>query len=217
MLRIGVKSSIDQALAAISAFDSEQLPFAASKALNDTAYAAQKAVRAAMPSEFTIRRDWVVQQVKVMPSRKADLVATIYDDNDFMVRQEYGGEKMSIDGKAMIAVPLRSAFPLKSIVPNDLRPRNLPNTLRGVGGQMTARVTIKDGRQFLARLMPGGGTKGNRLEFLYRLMPSAQVKPRLNLRAITQRVVSERFGEFMSKALAMAMATRRKGGALKDE
>jgi hypothetical protein len=220
MITIGVKSTIRKTIAALSAFDEKQFPFAVSKALNDTAYEARKAIQAAMPSEFTIRRDFVIEGVVVESATKQNLVATVFDRDDFMARQEYGGEKVSINGTSMIAVPLSGAFDRNAIIPNDMRPKNLANTLTPKGGKRgvdtTARITVHNGDQFLVRINPLAG-KTNRLQFLYRLMPSATVKPRFNMAEITYKVVRARFGPNLAASTALAMATRREGGTLKDQ
>jgi hypothetical protein len=209
MLQIGVKSTLDQVLAAVGVFDDKQLPFAVSKALNDTANQARDAVRAKMPSNFTIRRDWVVKGIQVVPATKQSLSAIVWSRDDYMALQETGGDKTPF-GK-YLAIPLPAVKPTAgSIVRKEDYPRNIPATLTapGKGGQLTAVVTMRNGKKFIARAS-ANPTKGKRLELLYYLMPTAHLKPRLNLETITDQVVADKFADNFEKAIALAMSTAR--------
>lgn len=211
MLQIGVRSELDKVVAALSVFDDKQLPFAASKALNDTANDARDSVRASMPSHFTIRRDWVIKGIQVVPATKSNLSAIIWSRDAFMALQESGGEKMPY-GK-FLAIPLPAVKPTpQSIVAKENYPRNIAPTLTAPGArkgsELTAVVTMKNGKKFIARAADTP-TRGKRLELLYYLMPTAHITPRLGLEEITAKVVSRRFVDHLEKALNMAMATAR--------
>ncbi|MDZ5647168.1 hypothetical protein [Nitrospirillum sp. BR 11828] len=208
MLQIDVSSSIDQAVSLLRAFDPEQLPYAVALALTNTAKDAQEAVRASMPAHFTLRRDWVVQGIRIVPATKQLPVAMVYSRDQFMALQETGGLKIP-HGKH-IAIPLPAVRPTPTaLIAKDDLPRNILPTLRAKGGGLTAVVTMKNGHKFIARLRNGAG-KGNRLDLLYYLVDDATLKPRLGLEDITRKVVDRRFVQHLDAALTQAMRTARR-------
>ncbi|MGA7973557.1 MAG: hypothetical protein WCA36_12195, partial [Pseudolabrys sp.] len=82
------------------------------KALTKTAQDARDEVRAAMPSEFILRRErFMLSGVTILGARKDNLSAFVYDRQSFMARQEYGGEKAPKLGGRYIAIPLAGARP----------------------------------------------------------------------------------------------------------
>jgi hypothetical protein len=222
MLRIGVKSDLAKLKNMLSAFDDTQLPYTVSRALTKTAQDAQAEVKAQMPSEFILRRDWIVQGIRIVPARKDNLVAMIYSKDSFMGRQEYGGQKIPMDGGKSIAVPLAARPNDRDIIPTALLPANLGKavytiskksgkeiTMKGTGG--AAFRLVSRGRTFLALRTAAG------LQMMYELFPSTHVKPRLQLGEITLRVVKQRFAQNFFAAARQAMATRRNGGSLSDQ
>lgn len=220
MIRIGVKSDIRTLAASLSALDETQLPYSIARALTATAKEAQAQVVAAMPGEFILRRDWIVRGIRIDPARKNNLVATIYSRDPFMARQEYGGQKIPMDGGRNIAIPLAARPNPSSIIPDALLPANLgyaeytPSkngnlvTKKGTGN--AAFRMVSNGKTYLALRTPSG------LKMMYLLVPSAHITPRLHLGEITARVVRERFAENFIAAAREAMATRRAGGTLLD-
>ncbi len=224
MLQIGVQSTVDRLIASLDAFSPDQFPFTVAKALTKTAQDAQAAVREAMPVEFILRRDWIVKGIRIEPARKDHLVALVYSKDPFMGRQEYGGEKMPKLGGRYIAIPMKGARPSdRDLIPTELLPQNMPRGLYRTsrrtglphasnqgphGAAFIMRAT--DGRMYLVRRL------GKTLQFLYRLEDAAEVRPRLNMREITLRVVHQRFARNLMVAAREAMATRRAGGALSD-
>ena len=224
MLQIGVQSTVDRLIASLDAFSPDQFPFTVAKALTKTAQDAQAAVREAMPSEFILRRDWIVKGIRIEAARKDHLVALVYSKDPFMGRQEYGGEKMPKLGGRYIAIPMAGARPNdRELIPTDLLPQNMPRGLyrpsRRTGlpvasnrGPHRAAFILRatDGRMYLVR------RTGRSLKFLYRLDDTTEVRPRLNLREITLHVVRQRFIHNLLEATREAMATRRVGATLMD-
>ncbi|WP_234729707.1 hypothetical protein [Acidocella facilis] len=220
MIRIGVKSDIDKLVASLSAFDETQLPYTIALALTRTAQDARAEVTAAMPGEFILRRTWILQGIRIKAARKDNLVATVYSRDPFMARQEYGGNKVSMDGGRNIAIPLAARPDPRALIPEELLPANLGRaeytiskngnlvTKKGTGG--AAFRMVSNGKTYLALRTAAG------LKMMYLLVPSAHITPRLNLGEITQRVVRERFAENFLAAAREAMATRRVGGTLRD-
>lgn len=222
MLTIGVKSDLAELRNMLTAFEDDQLPYTVARALTQTAMQARDEVRVAMRSEFTIRRDWVVTHISILMARKDNLQAMVYSSDPFMGRQEYGGEKIPMDGGKNIAVPLAARPNKGSIIPASLLPQNLGKSeytislrsgkeivKKGTGG--AAFRLISNGKTYLALRTAAG------LQMMYLLVPMTLVKPRLNLTEITLRVVKQRFAENFFKAANEAMATRRTGGSLSDK
>ena len=153
-------------------------------------------------------------------ARKDSLVAIIYSRDPFMARQEYGGQKIPMDGGRNIAIPLAARPDPRGIIPEALLPANLGMaeytisrngnlvTKKGTGG--AAFRMVSNGHTYLALRTAAG------LKMMYLLVPSAHITPRLNLGEITQRVVRERLAQNFIAAAREAMATRREGGALRD-
>ncbi|HQT40476.1 MAG TPA: hypothetical protein PK231_13675, partial [Acidocella sp.] len=203
-------------------FEDDQLPYTVARALTKTAMQARDEIRAAMPSEFTLRRDWIVNGIDVVMARKDNLEAIVYSRDPFMGRQEYGGEKIPMDGGKNIAVPLAARPNKGAIIPASLLPSNLGKAeytislksgkeivRKGTGG--SAFRLISNGKTYLALRTAAG------LQMMYLLVPMTLVKPRLNLTEITLRVVKQRFAQNFFKAANEAMATRRTGGILSDK
>lgn len=222
MLTIGVKSDLAKLRNMLTAFEDDQLPYTVARALTKTAMQARDEIRAAMPSEFTIRRNWIVNGIDIVMARKDNLQAMVYSRDPFMARQEYGGEKIPMDGGKNIAVPLAARPNKGSIIPASLLPQNLGKSeytislrsgkeivKKGTGG--AAFRLISNGKTYLALRTAAG------LQMMYLLVPMTLVKPRLNLTEITLRVVKQRFAENFFKAANEAMATRRTGGSLSDK
>lgn len=214
MLTMKVTADLRSIKAMVSGFDSRQAPFAVAKALTKTAQDVQAAVRGEMPKRFTLRRQWIVQGIRIIPAKKADLTATVYSrDSAFMGRQEYGGTKTPmVDG--MLAIPLSAVRRTKSnmIQSRDL-PKNLKNTLYPKGGHkggpLTAKITTADGKQYLARVKRGYKGRKDRLEFLYALRPRASVKARLGLHDIGTKTAQQLFDRNLKDAAYYAMLSAR--------
>lgn len=224
MLEIGVKSTLGKLVASLDALDEAQLPFTIAKALTATAIEAQTAVRLAMPSEFILRRDWIVKGIRIQPATKTDQRAILYSKDPFMGRQEYGGEKIPKLGGRYVAVPIEARPSDAMLIPKELLPGNMPRgtyvTSRRTGLPVASREGAKgaafilhatDGRTYLARRMAG------RLQMLYLLVGQADVKPRLNMGPIAQKIVHQRFAKNFMTSLRDAMATRREGAALTEK
>jgi hypothetical protein len=223
MIRIGVQSDIAKLRNALTAFDDTQMPFTVAKALTMTAQDAQLAVRAAIPSEFTLRRDWIVKGIRTIAARKDNLTAMVYSIDPFMGRQEHGGEKIPMDGGRNLAIPLSGARPSDAdIIPTALLPSNLGRAEYTISKKSGKQVTMKGTGGAAFRLISNGKTylmlrAGGVLKVMYLITPSAYVPPRLNLGTITMETVRRRFAANFFTAAKQAMATRRTGGTLSEK
>lgn len=159
-----------------------QVPYAVSLAMNRTAEEAQEAQRVAMRREYTIRRPWVLQGIKIPRggfASKQNLSVTIGVDpaRDFLTKFERGGKKRPRRGGRSIAVPEGAKRNKQDIVPKSQRPRSFEFTrgssslatrvtvMRGNRGTMMIRYP--DGRGFIfQRVRRRGKTKARRVNHL---------------------------------------------------
>jgi hypothetical protein len=188
----------------------EQLPFAASRALNITTKEAQSGIQSRMRSNFTIRRDWVTQQIKIKHfSDKHDdpMYTTIEVDPkaDFLDKFEEGGVKTP-RSSANLAVPIGARPNKSAIVPPQLRIKNLH--LHAVG-----KAIRGDQRTFLMR---AGGRQGifqrtgpGKRDYilLYWLTPSVPIPRSLHFVETVMRIVEDRWARNLEQFLTEALAT----------
>lgn len=107
-----------------------QLPFATSLALNETAKDAQNAIRAGLKERFTIRRAWVEQGITIprfsdKMDRPMSVTIQVDPERSFLAKFEGGGVKYGSEAQP-IAIPapaIRPAF--VDLPPLALYPKNL--------------------------------------------------------------------------------------------
>lgn len=215
MIQISVKTDIESAISQLQTIaEAKQMRFAVAKALTATAVEVQQEVRKNMADRFTLRRQWIVQGIRVDKATKENLTATIYSKDAFMGRQEVGGTKTPKYDQHL-AIPMRAVRRYKSGMIN---PADLPSNLgqasftvkrggkeaarRGAGGSVFKLVS--KGRTFLCRRRNG------QVELLYMLIPKADVKKRLGLAEDAQKIAKARFGINLRDAMEYAMRTARR-------
>jgi hypothetical protein len=185
----------------------KQLPYAISQSLNDMGFKVRNQTRAQMPSNFTIRRPWVINQVDVISrSTKRDLSVTIGPKPaaPFLNRQELGGLKLP-RGKH-VAIPTKLVRRTKSqLISKADRPAQLiaANKVYIEQYRGNSWIALKGGSGAQQR-----GSNRN-LRFLYLLTPQANVKPRLGLRRIGLPIVRQDFKATIAQRLEQAMASAR--------
>lgn len=213
-------SEFAKAMQSLTALQREQVPFAAARALTMTAQDIQDAERATMAVKFTLRRQWVVQGIRIKPARKQDWPASyavVYSRDAFMNIQERGGVKVAIgsrvfDYHGMLAIPLDARRSKTDVVLKKDWPANLINPFV---------LTARDGRKYLAvRDLAGNKGKQRRVgtgargtwsgtRLMYTLIDRETLKPRLGLQELGRKVAPIRFPINFANALADAMATAR--------
>lgn len=199
-MRVSIEGNMGEAIAQmLAATDPRQLQFAAAKALTDTAKDVQTEVRANIPQRFTLRRQWIVQGIRIMPASKANLEAVVYSRDDFMRLQETGGDKTPRGRYVAVPTSLVRRTP-KQVIRKADRPRNLGDK---------AQIEEYRGNKFLALKQARRGKGGNDLRFLYLLIPRADIDQRLKLREDGERVARAMFPQRLQEAIAYAMRTAR--------
>lgn len=81
----------------------KQVRYAAARALTDMAKLSQEGVKDRLQKYFTLRRNWVLQGIRIKPATRGDLTAAVFSKDHYMGLQETGGDKVP-RGKH-IAVP----------------------------------------------------------------------------------------------------------------
>jgi hypothetical protein len=203
----------------LTALQRQQIPFAAAGGLNDTAFDAKAAIVAEMPSQFTVRRPWILQGVRVITATKDKLEATVYDKDPFMALHETGGTKASIHKRVFdwgdyLAIPLDARRSKSDVVAKQDWPQNLvdPFVLTARDGRKYLAVhAITSGKSGAVNVSRARGkqkrTSGTRL--MYVLVPRVQMNKRLTLNQTGARVATERWPVNFAARLAQGLATAR--------
>ena len=190
--------------------EKQQFAFATAKALTATAVQVQGELKRNMPGRFTLRRDWIVKGIRIRPATKGNLQAFVYSRDKFMGRQETGGEKSPL--RNYLAVPITGSSIKRTktgLIAKSNKPKNIKDTLYAKGGGMTSVITVQStGRKYIVRLKKNAGKK-DRLDFLYALVPRAQIKERLGLGKDGMRVARAKFVVNLRDALEAALRSAR--------
>lgn len=212
----------------------DQVPFATSKAINETALKAQRAQREHQSREFTIRRRSFVQKaVKIKPfSRKSRLFADIQIDPfggqaraDILTKFESDLRKTPIRG-SRIAIPTKQLRRTGTgIVPPSMRPSALDFKPHGRGRVFTGTEKRFKGDVFRGKkrtfmiLRPGGrgaifqrfGRRGSsEVRTIFTFAPSVDISDtRLSFIPNVTRVVRDQFDREFVKAFDLAVRTSR--------
>jgi hypothetical protein len=199
---------------------SEQIPFATSRAVNDLAKEVQAAIQEGMKQRFIIRRDWVLQGVRISKfSDKHDtpIMATIdiAPDRRFLPKFEEGDTKYPRFG-THIAVPTPAIRVSGSgVIPVGWRPKSF-----GFAETTTKRgaVQIKGDRRtfiLLNTASPGiyqrTGPGARAIKMLYKFFVSVPTPRSLHFKEGAQKVCTARFRFIFKKRLGEALATAKPG------
>lgn len=200
MLSVSVQSDIEKAMAKLrSVAEAQQFRFAVAKALTMTAAEVQQEVRKNMPQRFTLRRQWVVQGIRIEKATKANLEALVYSRDKFMGLQETGGAKNAL--RRYLAIPTSMVRRTKTDI---IRKSDRPSSLGD-----KAEIIEYNGHTWLALKKPRKGAGGQQLRLLYLLIPRANLEKRLGLEKDGLRVSRARFQANLEMALEQAMRTAR--------
>jgi hypothetical protein len=192
-MEIVVQDNIKEFTQQLNYIQRNQVPFATSRAINDTAVDAQESVVKNVQHNFkNLKRWWLRQQptgIKVRFSNKRLLTARVFTDVYFAERQEKGGVKTPRTGKNL-AIPMPA-------VPRKYR------TSHGAKQMMQERKNVfkVEGKGIFQRR----GKKRYPIQLLWALAPSAQVKPRFHFEEIIGKVVKRRFNTHFQKRMQQAL------------
>ena len=200
---ISIQCSVD-----IPAFEAafgqfaDQIPYALSLAVNETAKDVQKAIRGHIHDEFIVRRkSWIDNSIKIKPfATKETLSATVSispaGGNDVLSKFEDGGTKVSQTG-GNIAVPSEDTFPDNSkVIPTAKRPRNLKGAFKVIGA---------NGKAFIFTTVGRGKAKIYRLA--YSLQSSVKIPKKLGFEETAVKTVNAMWQQRWSEAWQKATST----------
>lgn len=192
----------------------DQMPYAISRAVNETAYYARDKMIAQTRSAFTIRRPWVATGWRVIPSRKTDepKVATLYLDpsRDMLVKFERGGTKVAISGGSL-AVPEEARTGKKGLIPDRYAIRNLHLVAyRTKGGKVQLKganrtFTMKGMANTVIAQRTGPGLGDYKI--LYVFKRSVPIAPRLAFYATTRQAITLAWPQMLAFGMAEAIRT----------
>jgi hypothetical protein len=207
-----------------------QLPFATSKAINETAKDFQVAERARLHDIFHLNRaEWAERSIKITHfAKKTELWAEVAvsppgsggaDKSDILGKFEDDTEKTPTQGHLSIAIPVDAKRGKNGVLKNDGRPKAFHlqrvNT-RGTalvfrGDQRTFMIQMPDGRGWLMK-RTGPGTHGSLFDgadTLFFLRPNVGITPVLQFLPTGIQTVDARFILNFEAAFNMAMDTAR--------
>ena len=212
MLNLRVTIDLKDTIASLTALEQRQLPFAASKAINDLGLAFQKAERERIARVFTLRRpDFILREgvkrlgpaaTKTNPS----VTFGVSDRADFLRRFETGEPKRPTQSQHL-AVPQQVRRNQRDIITKGNRPRALIQRLGAKKGAGQVFVL----REKKGRLGPGvfqkTGKQGKgQLKFLYGLEPVVKTPEILGF-VDTARQVTTQWPRLFDESLAFAVRT----------
>lgn len=181
-----------------------QMPYATSRALNTLAFDVRDKVRGSMPRSFTIRRQWVVNQLQVKQrATKGQLEAVVgtSDSAKFLAKHEEGGTRPALG--RFIAIPTRAVKRTKT---DQIRKSDRPASL---GSKAT--VVDYNGNKWLAlnksRKWAQGSASKTRL--LYLLKPKTQIDERLQLHEQGQFLIKTNASRVLKEAVEYSLKTAR--------
>lgn len=229
MIQLRITTNAGAVARALKGFFRDQVPFALSVGINETAKDAQAAQIGGMAQRFTIRRQsWVNRAIKIKPfSTKRSLTATIQVEPqggggraDILTRHEERGQRQGqVGGGRSLAVPLEARRSKRDLVRKRDRPKSFsfervqtrgPNEIFR-GNRRTFMVRAPDGSGWILRRV-GPGESGRLFEgtkVLFRLKPETRIPGDLRFVATITATVAQRFELNFSRAFDHAVRTPR--------
>jgi len=149
---IALKTDFGDVPAGIDHMLGEDLPFTIARFLTMQAQSGQRGVREAIPGIFHTRNDWTTKNIRITPATKQTQMAEVYTDTsnrktgaeDYLPRQDEGGEKVPLAGHRYLAIPtkyLRAIAP--GVIPDALRPRQLLPANANIGDEYEGSFNTK--------------------------------------------------------------------------
>lgn len=210
-MQISVKADIDNAMRHLNRFERKQIPFAASQALNDTAFNARKAVQVQLPRKLDRPTPWTIRGVRVGKSTKRRLTARVYFTPDraaYMKYQIEGGTRTPAGGTIVMPKNINQNkygnIPRGKVKKLLQRPDTFIGTIKGIPGVWQRGHISKRGK-FSAR----SKSRSSNVRLLVRFEDQATYRPRFPMRKIVTGVARSNFRKNFHTRLRAAMRTAR--------
>ena len=198
-LQLAIKTEIKEATRHLDLLQRKQIPYATSRALNDTAWDARAAVQAQLPKKLDRPTPWTIRGVRVDKSSKRRLLAGVYFSPDrakYMRFQVFGGTRVS------------SRHPI--VLPRAIRINKYGNIPRG-----KIRRLLQKPNTFISTIHGVGGVwqrpkkTGAPLVLLARFGTAAAYQPRFPFKKIVSGVARSKFPRHFHRRMAAAIRTAR--------
>ncbi len=212
--------------AALRTLHGDQVPFALSRAINDTAKDFQQAERQRVKEKFTLRQErFILNTVKInrgdfASKRNLRAIVGIDPQRDQLAKRERGGFKSSVAGKPFVAIPSRDIRRTKrglvprSLYPAAFKPFTRATNLRSFGGRQVTNVGQKG--TFFVKLSGGRrlllqrtGKKRTSVRALYLFVRATKLDRRLGFHDTARKTVEAKFSPNFARAFAEAVRTAR--------
>jgi len=212
MPSVSVRADIKAASRHLTAIQKKQIPFAASQALNDTAFDARKAVQVQLPRKLNKPTPWTIRGVRVNKSSKRRLTSAVYftaDRAKYMKFQIDGGTRRRPSG-GTIVMPKGIKQNKYGNIPRGKvkkllqRPDTFIGTIKGIPGVWQRGHISKSGK-FSARTK----SRASNIRLLVRFEDEATYQPRFPMRKIVHGVARSKFTRHFGRRLASAVRTAR--------
>lgn len=195
VMQVSLKSNIKEFTKSLTRTQKQQIPFATSRALNDTAIDVQNAEVKGIQIRFNNRKKWWMKRqptgIKVNFSDKRKLWVDVYTNAKFAKIQEDGGVKTP-KGRA-IAVPAEG----------------LPKRLRKAGGARKLLDSNKKAFSTPKGIFKRRGKKRYPILQQFSYATSVTVKPKFKFYKTAQVATDRKFKRNFYKRLAEAIKTAR--------
>ena len=190
----------------------KQLRFAASRALNDSAFDVRRKLVASLDDHFTIRNKFSERGFRVVKAKKSNLRATVGSTREYLVDQVKGGRRHrgSIPTRKLRGSPKRTVR--RSRWPRALlgrKERHFMLDARAGGASLPGALSRHAGRRerLIFRRM---GRKGRRLRLLWVVLDHDQrVTPRWPFQRIAMAEFGRVYPHHLPRRLAEALRTAR--------
>ena len=195
-----------------------QMPFATSVALNQTARDVQQAYRAEVPRSFTNPVAYTRNAFRYDKSTKANLVATVYPDKSrkYFPTEIFGGTRRTKPYEGFIRGLAGNALPRQKLVPTRIVLNAAGNPKKSIFSQISNRLSTTDRGGFFIGT-PKGGNRGpgvyrrsrGQLHAYFVTVDEPSYEPRFPLGELGNRVAGQVFTTHLSKALDRAISSAR--------
>lgn len=189
-----VKDNVKQFSRKLDLVQKRQVPFATSRALNDTAVKCQENIVINIQHRFNNRMRWYVKgsrrtgiRVEFSSKKRLPMKAEVYTNAYFAELQEQGGVKAPVSGKALA-------------LPTTNTPRKLHKS-HGVRLAKADSAVFVDKRGVFKRMRKG------KLKLLFTWARSAQIRPRFRFEQTAATTAKRWFPRYFEKRLQQALST----------
>ena len=198
-MAIDVEIDIDGAIRGLTELEQRHVPFAAARALTQTAQQGQRRVRQHLPQVFTLRNDWTRRGIRVRPANKRTLQAAVFSRDWYLGDHETGGTRTPRDARAL-SVPVGARGSTSQTIPRSRRPARL----------------LSRPRHFIARMASGKAGIFQRvgrarlpIRLMYSFEDDVTFDDTLNMTGVVGETATNDFPVRFHEAVDQALATAR--------